>query len=396
NMNEKYYGSNPKLGENDDSYLLTRLRLGFTYIVNENFSLRASLQDSRVVGWGFDDSHWYNKEFNQQHNPQRDNTEIYELYLKYQQNNLSLTVGRQKITYGDYRVFGPGEWKNSGKWLWDAAKLSYKEGENFMDIFYGGNVLHDPSVFSPNHRHGYQGAGLYGHYAYTATGAIEPIFAYKHNDTPNEIYNELTSYYAGFRVYDTDIYSFFYDMTYIKAIGDYTKLDNETVDINANGFHIDGGYHFKSIKTKVGFGYSYASGDDPKTSERETFDAVFGASDKYYGRLNLFDWSNLEDYEIFAITTLLPNTNIKLEYHKFYANQPSNKWKSYTIASMHNDEYGEELDVMVSYDYNSDLNLLLGASYFKAGKYIQEATTKNEYITDEDAYGIIAQIQYKF
>ncbi len=44
NMNEKFYGTHPTLGESDDSYLMSRLRLGFTYTFNENFTLRASLQ----------------------------------------------------------------------------------------------------------------------------------------------------------------------------------------------------------------------------------------------------------------------------------------------------------------------------------------------------------------
>ncbi len=396
NMNEKFYGTNPTLGESDDSYLMTRVRLGVSYKFNENVSFRASLQDSRVLGWGFEDSDWYNKEFNQEHNPQQDNTELYELYLKYQQNNLAITLGRQKITYGDYRVFGPGEWKNSGKWLWDGAKLSYTEGENFVDIFYGRNVLHDPDELSFNGRHGYEAVGVYGHYALDSWGVIEPIFAYKHNDKANEVYNELTSYYVGFRAYNEDIGGFFYDTTYIQSFGDYTKPDGTTVDSKGKGFHIDGGYSFKPLKTKIGFGYTYASGDDPNTQERELFDGVFGASDKYYGRLNLFEWSNLIDYELFVITKALPNTHIKLEYHKFYADKPTNKWKSYTIASMRSDEYGDEIDLVATYDYNKDTQLMLGASYFAAGDYIQEATTQNNAISDDDAYGFFAQVQYKF
>ena len=55
----------------------------------------------------------------------------------------------------------------------------------------------------------------------------------------------------------------------------------------------------KSLNLKIGLGYTYASGDDPNTSKRETFDGAFGASDKYYGRLNLMSWSNLKDYELF-------------------------------------------------------------------------------------------------
>ena len=117
NMNEKYYGTHPKVGKSNDSYLLTRLRLGLTYQFDEQWKAKISLQDARALGWGFDNSDWYNKEFGQEHNPQRDYLELHQTYLQYQNKDITASIGRQKIAYGDNRVFGPGEWKNSGKWV---------------------------------------------------------------------------------------------------------------------------------------------------------------------------------------------------------------------------------------------------------------------------------------
>ncbi|MDY0123187.1 alginate export family protein [Sulfurimonas sp.] len=396
NMNEKYYGTNPKVGEAHDSYLMTRVRLGIGYKFNDNWSAKLSMQDSRVIDWGFKSDDWYNREFGQVNSSQTDSFELAKTYLEYKNKKMTVTAGRQSISYGDSRVFGPGEWKNSGKWIWDAVKVSLKEGDNFLDFFYGATMLHDPDDFSLNHRHGYYGGGVYGHYAYKNSAAIEPIFAYKTNERKNELYNSLENFYAGARVYDRDINRFFYDMTYIKSFGDYTKVTDETVSIDAVGYHLDGGYNFKSLNTKVGLGYSYASGDDPDTKERETFDAVFGASDKYYGRLNLVQWNNLKDYELFAILTPNTQTSIKLEYHKFYAHQQSNKWMSYTIASMQNDHYGDEIDIFATYNYSKDIKLLLGVGYFMSGSYIEEAATKNSYITDDNALGFVAQVAYNF
>ncbi len=396
NMNEKYYGTHPKVGKSNDSYLLTRLRLGLTYQFDEQWKAKISLQDARALGWGFDNSDWYNKEFGQEHNPQRDYLELHQTYLQYQNKDITASIGRQKIAYGDNRVFGPGEWKNSGKWVWDAVKISLKEESNFLDFFYGGTMLHDPNRLSLEHRHGYYGGGVYGHYAYRKTAAIEPIFAYKQNEKTNEIYTALESYYVGLRLYDTDLYGYFYDMTYLKSFGDYTKLDKTTVDIDGVGVHIDGGYHLKSLKTKVGLGYTYASGDNPKTSKRETFDGAFGASDKYYGRLNLMSWSNIKDYELFTVIKPMPKTKVKIEYHKFYADEPTNKWKSYTIASMQNDHYGDEIDIVTTYHYRQNINLMLGLSYFNSGDFIEEASTKNSFITSDNAYGVFTQFQYKF
>ncbi|HQR73440.1 MAG TPA: alginate export family protein [Sulfurovum sp.] len=396
NMNEKYYGTNPKLGEAKDSYLMSRIQVGLFYRFNEEWDARISMQDARVFGWGFDNTDWYNSEFNQVHSTQTDYFELYETYLRYSSNGFTVTAGRQKLPYGDMRVFGPGEWKNSGKWIWDAVKTSYKDGKNFLDFFYGAMMLHDPDEFSLNDRHGYYGAGMYGHYVYKEKAAIEPILAFKLNDEINAIYRKLESYYAGVRVYDKDFHGFFYDATYVKSLGDYTRLDAQTVDIDGIGYHADAGYHFKPIHTKLRVGYTYATGDNPNTKENENFDTVFGLSDKYYGRLNLFQWTNIKDSEINVIVDSYENTRIKLEYHTFYADEPSNKWLSYTVPSIQNDHYGDEVDLFGTYAYSKDFNILLGVGYFIAGEYVVEAATKNQYITDDNAFGFVAQFTYNF
>ena len=396
NMNEKYYGTKPKLGLAHDNYLMSRIQVGLFYRFDEFWDARISMQDARVFDWGFDTADWYNSEFNQVHSTQTDFYELYETYLRYSNNGFTVTAGRQKIPYGDLRVFGPGEWKNSGKWIWDAVKTSYKDGKNFLDFFYGAMMLHDPDEFSLHDRHGYYGAGMYGHYAYKEKAAIEPLLAYKINDKPNGIYHKLESYYIGARVYDKDFYNFFYDATYVKSYGDYTRLDSQTVDIDGVGYHAEAGYAFKPIKTKLALGYTYATGDNPNTKKNENFDTVFGASDKYYGRLNLFQWQNIKDSEIDLYYDAFEKTNIKLEYHTFYADEPSNKWLSYKIDSMQNDHYGDEIDLFGTYTYSKDFNILLGVGYFMAGEYIQEAATKNTYITDDNAFGFVAQFTYDF
>ena len=83
-------------------------------------------------------------------NPQEEFFEIYDLYFEYRNlfKNVTVKTGRQKIFYGDSRIFGPGDWGNTGRWTWDAIKFSYKKGENFIDIFGGGTKIHDPLKIS--------------------------------------------------------------------------------------------------------------------------------------------------------------------------------------------------------------------------------------------------------
>ena len=115
-------------------------------------------------------------------NPQEEYFEIYDLYLEYKNlfKNITVKAGRQKIFYGDYRIFGPGDWGNTGRWTWDAIKISYKKGDNFIDIFGGGTKIHDPLKISiPFTNTEFRGGGLYSHFKLTNWINAEPFYSLK-------------------------------------------------------------------------------------------------------------------------------------------------------------------------------------------------------------------------
>jgi hypothetical protein len=375
-FNDTAYGETVSTGEGHDGYLLNRIRLGMTYKYNDDILLRVSMQDARAFDWDFDNSDWYTKEFGMGNNPQKDYFELYHTYLQVSNIKglpLKLTIGRQRIAYGDNRVFGPGEWKNSGKWIWDAAKLSYSKGEHFVDIFYGGIMLHDPDKFSLTHRWGYEGIGIYGHYAWNQ-GAFEPILAYKHNDNGVESYDSRKHYYTGFRMYDDDVAGFFYDGTYIRQAGEQVSVSGLESDVEAYGWHLDAGYGFKigEKKVRIGTGYTYASGDDSSTQDIERFDGVFGASDNFYGRMNLMIWSNLMDSELYVIISPLKNTKIKMEYHRYRIEDKTDKWRNYkNSAGVMEDHLGDEIDVVATYDHTKNIQIQAGYGHFWPGDFIK-------------------------
>ena len=397
NFNDKYYGTNPTKGVEHDNYLLSRVRIGVDYDFSDEWHGKFSVQDSRAIGWALTDDDWYNKEYDMIHNPQQDVFELSLTYLQYtpKGSGLGFKVGRQKIAYGDNRVFGLGEGRNSGK-FWDAVKFSYKTGEHWVDFFYGRTMLHDPEVFSFRHRHGYIGAGLYGHLAYK-TFAFEPIVVYKYNNDGNLKYQKRTTYYYGARFYDTNVHGFFYDMTYIKAEGEQTTLEGTKVDVAAYGYHAEAGYHFVALpgKPKVGIGYTYATGNDANTSDIERFDGVFGANG-LYGRMELMKWGNLKDQELYVKIKPMKRVQCRLGYHRLNADEASDQWMSYKIPGMRADHYGDEIDLLVTVNVNKSLKVMTGVSYFIPGDWIAEAATKRSSITDECAFLAFAQVKYLF
>jgi hypothetical protein len=396
NFNDKFYGADPKLGSSSDTYLLSRLRLGLSHQFNQHLSGKISLQDSRVFGWAFDDQDWVNSEFSgMEHNPQSDPLELGETWLQYKQNGFSAQAGRQPISYGNNRVFGPGEWKNSGKWVWDAVKASYACNKNWAEIFYGETMLHEPDVFSLEHRHGYVGAGLYGHFQVTDFLALEPIAASKNNDESDDYAEKELRYYGARLLLELD--SFTADGTYMQQTGDITAENGGTTDSDAYGWNLDLEYRFNP-QWAVGSTVSFASGDDKDTPDNERFDAVYGASDKYYGLMNFMSWSNLLDYGLLITFQPQKKLQVKAEYHQFHADQIDDKWKSYKSGlKTDSDHYGNEIDLAVKWNLNKTWKFYAGAGIFMPGDAIEEAAAAGQdFITDDTAYSGFLQITYSF
>lgn len=91
-----------------------RVRLNFGYS-NKMLDTYISIQDARV--WG---------EQNQR-NGRNVSLYLYEAFVEPHFNkNLSLRIGRQKISYDDQRLFSHNDWRNSGS-SYDAAKLIYSK-----------------------------------------------------------------------------------------------------------------------------------------------------------------------------------------------------------------------------------------------------------------------------
>ncbi|WP_130538000.1 alginate export family protein [Thiomicrorhabdus indica] len=404
NLNDKFYGNHPKVGEASDSYLLSRIRVGLDHQFSEHLKGRISLQDSRVLGWGFDDKNWVNSEFGGiENNPQSDPMELGETWLQYQAGAVTTKVGRQAIFYGNKRVFGPGAWKNSGKWVWDAAKVRFKHEKHWVDAFYGKTMLHDPNEFSLEHGHGFTGKGLYGHLKASENLVIEPMLFTKFNDDSND-YLEKDLYYYGTRAVFKD-YGFKVDATYLLQKGDILKTTSKSVDVDAYGYNLDINYRL-SPKWMLGATHAFATGDDKSTPENERFDGAYGASDKYYGRMNLMGWSNIADYGFLLNYRPHRDWEFQAEYHQFYADVVEDSWRAYKAATAtaannplksSSDHYGNEIDLTAVYKMNKQWNFQAGLGVFMPGEAIKQSVANGtKFLTDDTAYSGFFQVQYKF
>ncbi|QCQ21156.1 alginate export family protein [Desulfoglaeba alkanexedens] len=416
-FNQKFYGRNPPAGTTDDGFLLGRFRAGIDWYPVAD--IHVALWGQHAVCWdsSMKDEDFYNASFRREDNPNKDYLELYTTYIEFNHlfaQSLSLRVGRQLVSYGDCRIFGPGEWGNTGRWIWDAAKLSWRFDRGFVDLFYGRTMLHDVNTFSLNHRHGFEGLGGYGHVDLVQRPfliAFEPTFFTKddrHDNYTGETMmyvadgaggatflrrtGDIDSWYVGGRLYGRDIHGFDFDFTFLREAGDFAGDD-----LDAYGWHAMVGYHLPlPWKPFATLQYSYASGDDdPADGDHETFSGAFGARDRMYGRMNLFHWRNLKDYE--AGLELKPHKKVRMEagFHKFLLAEKADAWylnpKAYRDPTGGSgDEVGRELDIITTWEPSPNNVLMAGYGHFWPDEFARKMAS------DTEADWVFLQWEYTF
>jgi len=391
-MNAKNYGddSPSAIGKLNDKILYQRVITGLTYLPSKKLTFAFHMQDSRAFGWSLRNSKYpdlfkIRKAGTQTPcytmNPNEEFFEIYDAYVEYDQllKDLSLKLGRQKIFYGDTRIFGPGEWGNTGRWTWDALKVSYKKGENFIDVFAGGTKIHDPEKISiPFTRTEFWGGGMYSHLGIPKVMNIEPFYVLKTEGSADYINTlEFSRNWTGIRIFNNDFYHFVLDLTAVKEFGNESGKK-----IDAYGWFAKAGYQFHNVPSKpiISLRESYASGGKKTDAEIHTFDPAYGASDMYYGRMNLLTWSNLDDREIVLELFPVKNMWVELKYNCFYIPVPDDVTLLNTMKLEPGKHHlGDEFDAFIRYQVLKQWQLTVAFGYFIPGELspINDEPAKN-------------------
>jgi len=361
-MNAKNYGDDSPgaVGSLHDKILFQRIIPGVTY-KNKNLTAAFHLQDSRAFGWSLRNS-IYPDLFKIRKtgtetpyytmNPQEEFLEIYDLFAEYRNlfKNITIKAGRQKIFYADNRIFGPGDWGNTGRWTWDAVKISYRKGENYIDAFAGGTKTHDPLMTSiPFTNTEYWGGGIYSHFRVSSWLNAELFYALKSQGSADYIRNlSINRNWTGIRLVNPDNHDIIYDLLFSQ---EYGKENGKR--INAYGYFLKAGYRFSKLPASpvLSFRYTYASGGRKADEVIRTFDPAFGASDKYYGWMNIVQWSNLSNPEIvLELNPLKGKMWIEIKYNRFSIPVPDDVTTLGTMKIQPGKHHlGDEADLFIRY-----------------------------------------------
>jgi hypothetical protein len=375
NMNTLYYGREPELGDPDDNILLQRIIAGTTIRTKNYITISAHLQDSRAFGWSLSnakapDAFLRHAENSTEPyyimNPQEEFFEIYDLNVRIDSilNFFSVVAGRQKIAYTDYRVFGPGSWGNTGRWTWDAIRLIIEEKKWSGSIWFGGTKIHDPGkTYLPFTNTEFNGGGLHAKIHLSDYLDTDLYMAHKRQGSADYIRNlSISRNWVGFRLYNPASSSLKYEISSTLECG----KENES-RIKAFGLFFNLGYQLNQVLWHpcLTLRYTYASGNSPQTNYNGNFDPVFGASDRYYGWMNLVKWSNLDDREIMLELFPLNGMRIELKYNHFIIPQPEGILINGNLELLPGKKHlGNEIDFNAEYDINNNWQLAAATGLF--------------------------------
>jgi hypothetical protein len=379
-MNARTYGDNSEaaIGEMNDDFVYQRLIAGFVWLPGSSITISMHMQDSRAFGWSLRQSQYPDAfrigekgkdDASYIMNPGEEFLEIYDAFIELCDvlPNLMMTIGRQKIFFGDNRIFGPGEWGNTGRWNWDALKLTWRKNNQSVDLFAGGTKIHDPlNAYLPLQNTEYYGGGIYAHFKLLENLDIEPFFAIKQQGSAAYIREQdINRKWWGSRIHYSKA-GLILDGTMVKQWGSENQKP-----VDAWAFFAKAGYRFLSLPAKpiLSIGESYATGVKDSKGIIRTFDPVYGAADRYYGRMNLTKWSNLDNREI--VLELFPSDNlwVELKYNRFLIPEPDNFKLLQTLKLVKDENHlGDEFDVFISWQVHSKWQLVGAYGYFWAGK----------------------------
>jgi len=360
-----------------DAFLLQRARLDFNLRFAEQARLYVELQDARVYDSDFrkDDfvlgcPYW---------NP-FDLRQAYLEWLHIGGMPFGIKIGRQAIFYGDNRIWGPGEWGNVGRYTWDAIKLIADTELAEIHGIFANRIRYDPHSFDEHDSR----LDAFGVYAMIKKLPFRlDLFWVGKRTRPEQVIN-LKGDTADLHIHTVGFYvdgrfgpgrRWDYGGTLARTFGHRNGARVEAYGANARL-----GYTFDlPWQPRIGVEYSHATGDpNPAGGNYETFDGVFGAIDRYYGRINFLSWMNLRDFQVSFSCKPLKKAKLWIDYHFFRLDERKDAWYWCSGRPARRDpsgrsgsDLGQELNIVLSYNFSERLRFMAGYAHFFPGSFIR-------------------------
>jgi Alginate export len=312
-------------------------------------------------------------------------------------DQVTLRVGRQGLSYGRQRLVSTLPWSNSQR-SWDGVKAIFEVNGWKIDSFY--------TRFTPVKKYDFNdwmaGPDFWGVYASTKLGeeksiGLDVYYLGLETDDPKTING--TSGVEERHTIGARIWGKFGESNFgYDAEGAYQFGDLGSADINAYMIATEFYYQFDSEwQPKVYVGFDYSSGDDSAgDGDVETFNQLFPLGHAFNGYMDLIGRQNIID--VSAGVSFKPHKKVlvKADFHSFTRSSDDDSvynagggvLRATTAGA--SDTVGQEIDFTVKYFVNRNLTLSSGYSHFFTGDYFSDTGS------DEDVDFFYFQAQYKF
>jgi hypothetical protein len=336
---------------------------------------------------------------------------------------VSMKVGRQELSYGDERLIGAFDWDNNGR-VFDAAKMRYEHNDFWVDAFVGRVVVPNDNEFDQANWYDWF-SGVYGSsrsiiphtelqlyfLADNASASSSKVATtYGKGNTPRDIY----TIGSRFQTLPGQLNGWDANGEFAGQFGDFQYAANTPGVVNgqrlnhlAYATHVEGGYTFTREKTKprIALGFDYASGDDnPNDKDHNTFVNLYPTNHKFYGAMDLLSWQNLIDPYLRASITPVKGLSVVCTYNAFWlattsdffyqVNQVPRTTGGYGIHPQNGSFAGQEVDVIVTYQPKSFLQVQGGYGHYFTGDYVDQ--TFQNLGGSHDADWVYIQAQFTF
>jgi len=372
-FNIQRYADQRKSTLSRDEFLLYRSRANLDLRFSDQSHFYTEFQDAGACGSDF------SRDDLTLGAPYWNSLDLRQAYLEWRRigdTPLGVKLGRQRILYGDDRIWGPGEWGNVGRYAWDAVKLIADIKPAQVHFLFARRVIYDDHNWDSHDSN----LDVFGSYATLKNLPVklDLFWVGKHTDSD---YIEGGNTVA-FDTHTVGLYidgefrkAWDYRGTFANTFGDYNNDRVETYGANARI-----GYTFDTAwEPRVGVEYTYASGDsDPDDGVHRTFDSVFGSVAVMYGRMNLFCWMNIHDYQLSHSLKPTRKTKVSLDWHWFYLDEAKDAWYYSNGRPQRRDptgkagsSVGKEVDLVLSHKYGDHVQLQTGYAHFFPGSFLE-------------------------
>ncbi|WP_197439563.1 alginate export family protein [Calycomorphotria hydatis] len=290
--------------------------------------------------------------------------------------------GRQELLYGDQHLISPLDWSNTRR-NFEGFKHFHQAKNWRLDLFSvkpvnlaalsSGGSMNQFDTSDGDFR--LNGAWL----NYTLCKSIKGDAYYLYTADGQSIAGQADGdrHFIGGRIYGTKPVKECGKVvtTYDYSLGGGYQFGADDFQ-NVSAYYISayGGVTLNDMCWTPRFGglFWYGSGDEnPADGTTNTVDTLYPLGHKYWGIIDNFNGQNLIDYSVVASVKPHKKLTIGAAYHWFY--RASGNDAIYNIAgaplgtpgvTLLGNSIGQELDIVGTYNYNSNLSIQLGCANF--------------------------------